>query len=380
MPAASPSARPGQLEVRPIDPEVHLAFVTDGGGSFLQTPAWGQVKRDWSHASLGWFDGEMLVGAGLVLLRRTPRIERYLAYLPEGPVLDWSRFPAADVTEPLLAHLRARKVFSVKMGPQVVTRRWTAATVKQAIADGTATRLADVVPDATSTAGHDLVGQLRAAGWSRTESAGAGFGDLQPRYVFQVPLAGRSADDVFAGFNQLWRRNVRKADKSGVVVTTGGYDDLPAFHEVYVVTAERDGFTPRPLSYFQHMWQVMTEEDPDRIRLYLASHEREVLAATTWVRVGSHVWYSYGASADHKRDLRPSNAVQWRMITDAIDAGADVYDLRGISDTLAEDDPLFGLIQFKLGTGGEAVEYVGEWDYPLKPLLHKAFQLYLSRR
>ena len=53
------------------------------------------------------------------------------------------------------------------------------------------------------------------------------------------------------------------------------------------------------------------------------------------------------------------------MMRDALDAGADVYDLRGISDTLDADDPSFGLIQFKLGTGGEACEYLGEWDCPL---------------
>jgi vancomycin resistance protein VanK len=57
-----------------------------------------------------------------------------------------------------------------------------------------------------------------------------------------------------------------------------------------------------------------------------------------------------------------------------------VYDLRGISDTLRADDPLFGLLQFKLGTGGEAVEYAGEWDYPLNRALHHAFRLYLARR
>lgn len=376
------SSAPGStpLTVRPIDPDLHLAFVTDADGSFLQTPAWGLVKGDWTHQSLGWFDGEDLVGAALVLFRRTPRIERYLAYVPEGPVLDWSRYAVADVAEPLLAHLRARRVFSVKIGPQVVTRRWSAATVKRAIADHSARRLADVPPDETNRTALDVVAQLRAAGWTRTEAEGAGFGDLQPRYVFQVPLAGRDADAVFAGFNQLWRRNVRKAERSGVEVRLGGYDDLPEFHRVYVVTASRDGFTPRPLGYFQRMWQAMSDEDPDRVRLYLASHDGEVLAATTAVRVGRHVWYSYGASADHKRELRPSNAVQWRMITDAIDAGAAVYDLRGISDTLDEQDPLFGLIQFKLGTGGEAVEYVGEWDYPLRPLLHKAFQIYLARR
>lgn len=96
--------------------------------------------------------------------------------------------------------------------------------------------------------------------------------------------------------------------------------------------------------------------------------------------VGGHVWYSYGASANHKREVRPSNAMQWRMLRDAYAMGATVYDLRGISDTLDETDHLFGLIQFKVGTGGEAVEYIGEWDFPLNKLLHKALDIYMSRR
>jgi len=185
---------------------------------------------------------------------------------------------------------------------------------------------------------------------------------------------------VFAGFNQLWRRNVRKAEKTGVIVKQGTYDDLTAFHEIYVITAERDGFNPRPVTYFQRMWQEMQREDADRIRLYLACHEHDVLAATTWVRVNQRVWYSYGASSNHKREMRASNAIQWRMISDAHASGAHVYDLRGISDTLDENDPLFGLIRFKLGTGGEAVEYIGEWDYPLNPMLFKAFEWYMARR
>ncbi|NEE20336.1 peptidoglycan bridge formation glycyltransferase FemA/FemB family protein, partial [Streptomyces sp. SID7499] len=48
--------------------------------------------------------------------------------------------------------------------------------------------------------------------------------------------------------------------------------------------------------------------------------------------------------------------------------------------SLDETDHLFGLIQFKVGTGGEAVEYVGEWDFPLNKLLHKALDIYMSRR
>ncbi len=371
------------LEVRRITPEQHLAYVaTRRSVSFLQLPSWGAVKAEWRHESLGWYDGEQLVGAGLVLLRQVPRLPRYLAYLPEGPDLPWAEV-AADPTrwlDPLTTHLRRRGAFAVKLGPPVPVRRWDSATLKAAVAEESVRRLRDVPADVEEPSAGLLVAALRARGWSQQADQGAGFGDVQPRYVFQVPLTERSLEDVFAGFNQLWRRNVRKAEKSGVEVTHGGFDDLPAFHEIYVETARRDGFTPRALVYFQRMWHAMAAEDPTRLTLYLARHEGRLLAATTMVRVGDHAWYSYGASTTEGRDVRPSNAVQWAMIRDAHAAGCTTYDLRGISDTLDPADPLFGLIGFKLGTGGYAQEYVGEWDLRLRPLLARAVSAYLARR
>lgn len=368
------------LSVRLITTEDHRDFIADHHGSFLQTPAWGEVKVDWQHLRIGWFNGNTLVGAGLVLLRRTPRFERYLAYLPEGPVVDWDAFSAARISEPLVAFLKDRKVFAIKMGPQVVSRRWQAPSLKRAIADKAAGRIGDVPPDVTSGEASRLRDELQDAGWRQTPAETTGFGDFQPRYVFQLPLRGRTMDEVFAGFNQQWRRNVRKAAKAGVLVDQGSFDDLADFHQIYTETARRDGFNPRPLAYFERMWQCMRAEDPDRIRLYLARHDDELLAATTWVRVQERVWYSYGASTSRKREMQASNAIQWQMIQDAHAVGAAVYDLRGISDTLLETDPLFGLIRFKLGTGGEAVEYLGEWDYPITPLLFRAFQWYMGRR
>lgn len=68
------------------------------------------------------------------------------------------------------------------------------------------------------------------------------------------------------------------------------------------------------------------------------------------------------------------------MIRDALTAGCDVYDLRGITPTLDVDDSHVGLIQFKVGTGGQAVRYVGEWDLPLRPVMYRAFDLYMRRR
>lgn len=375
----------GDLTVAAISAEEHLAFIeAQRSASFLQTPAWAAVKREWRAESIGWREaGGTLVGAGLVLHRPIPRLKRFtLAYLPEGPLLDWA--DAVDTglgrwLDPMAVHLRDAGAFGIRMGVPVVTRRWTAAQVKEGLADQGVRTLREV-PTEVDPVGERVTGHLAAHGW-RDQHAAEGFGPGQPQYTFAVPLAGRDEEDVLRGMNQLWRRNIKKADKSGVVVTQGtGTADLERFHTLYVQTAARDHFTPRPLAYFRQMFDAMTAESPERLRLFLATHEDDLVAATIYVRVGAHTWYLYGASSTAKREVRGSNAVQWAMLREALAAGADVYDLRGITSTLDAEDPHAGLVQFKVGTGGEAVETVGEWDLALNTPLYKAFALYMKRR
>jgi lipid II:glycine glycyltransferase (peptidoglycan interpeptide bridge formation enzyme) len=373
------------LALRPISAQEHRDFIAGrSSASFLQTPAWASVKAEWKAESIGWTRGGELVGAGLVLYRQLPKVKRYLAYLPEGPVIDWTGDDLEAWLGPMVAHLRKQGAFAVRMGPPVVTRRWSAEQVKAGIADATCHRLGDVPPLERSQDGARVIAQLHELGWQQ-QSAEGGFSAGQPQFNFQIPLvdtagAPRTEADVLAGMNQLWRRNIKKADKSGVEVSLGERTDLKAFHDLYAHTAERDHFTPRPLSYFQTMYDALAAEDPDRIQLWLGRHEGDLVAATIAIRVGTHAWYSYGASSTEKRDVRGSNAVQWAMIRHALAAGATVYDLRGITETLDADDPHVGLIQFKVGTGGQAVEHAGEWDLPVNRAIYNAFQLYLARR
>ncbi len=375
----------------------HLDFLRGRrSASFLQTPAWGRVKSEWRRESLGWFakegDSDRLVGVGLVLYRQLPKLRRYLAYLPEGPVIEWGDDDLAAWLAPMTAHLERAGAFGVRMGPPVVTRRWSAQQVKDGIADDAVRRLDEVPPAERSREGAAVVSQLRELGW-RPQSVEGGFAPGQPQHVFQVPLRDRAEDrpltedELLRAMNQQWRRNIKKATKSGVVVTRAGDgtgaptdEELAAFHDLYLHTAGRDGFTPRPRSYFTTMARALAAEDPDRFGLWFAHHEGDLVAATIGIRVGTHAWYSYGASSTEKREVRGSNAVQWEMMRWALAAGAEVYDLRGITETLDAEDPHVGLIRFKVGTGGEAVEYAGEWDLPLNRLLYAAFSAYMARR
>lgn len=370
------------LRIAQIDRGQHLAYVNSlGSASFLQTPAWGEVKSEWESESLGWFADDQLVGAGLLLLRKIPKLPKWFGYLPEGPLLNWHG-PLKEIDEALdllVAYAKKRNVFLLRIGPLVEKSSWSAQTMKTALAGEATASLRALTPDEVFPQGLAICDHLKSSGWLAPKSED-GFGLGQPQFVYQLSLANKNREDLLAGFNQLWRRNLKRAEKESVTIELGARQDLNTFHNIYRETAERDRFIPRPLGYFQKMWDALRSEDSDRLSLYLAKWEGEVVASTIMIRVGSHAWYSYGASSTRGREARGSNAIQWRMMQDALDSGALIYDLRGITSTLDPNDPHVGLIQFKLGVGGGAVEYVGEWDYQISRFWSLLFALLLRVR
>ncbi|PTM58227.1 lipid II:glycine glycyltransferase FemX [Desmospora activa] len=374
------------MYVKAVSHQDYLSFIEKQPlGNFMQYPSWAKVKSEWENDCLGWFNDEgKLVGCALVLYRKLPGINKYLAYIPRGPVIDWKSKNLKEWFEPLFEYLRERNAFSVKMEPPVVRAKWKTPTIRQYLKEIRehelkGKRLKDLGPDEVDGHTEYVLQELKDMGWKGKEGEG-GFSAIQPQYVFRLPLTDRSLDEIFAGFHTNWRRNVRKSEKQGVEVTVGTEEELKEFYELLKVTAERDRFSVRGYPYFHRMYQALSKEDPNRFRLYMARHEGQLLASTIFIHTNGHTWYLYGASGNEKREKMPNHAIQWKMIQDAHAMGAHTYDFRGISDTLDESDHLYGLLRFKLGFGGEACELIGEWDYPLQPLLHWAFDMYMKKR
>lgn len=370
----------GGLLIGEIDGSEHLAFVQrQPSASFLQTPAWGTVKDGWKAESIGWRRDGVLVGAALVLLRRVPALGRYLAYVPEGPVIDWSTPDLSAWLDPMRDHLRDRGAFAVRIGPPVPSRAWEATTIKQALADESHRSVGGVPPDDSLATGLRVEETLRAAGW-QPPPAGSGFPAGQPRYVVQLRLSGQTEESLLAGMNKQWRRNIKKAGAAEVEMRKGSAADLPGFHRIYLETARRNGFKPRSARYFQTMYRALGAEAEDRIRLDLADHRGQLVAGAIRVKVGEHVWYAYGASSLESREVRGSNAVQWHAMRKALRDGAHVYDLRGVTDSVDPTGSSSGLLRFKAGTGGRVIGYAGEWTLPISRPLHAAFDLFMRYR
>ena len=359
------------IEISKIEHENFLKQVE--GFSFLQLPTWANVKADWQGLSIGFYDDEALIGVGLLLSRVVPKINYSLWYLPEGPVIQ----------EPYLSEVRSwasalknfakgKKVFAIKFGPRLIQSVYEKDEIEQAIENGVKTF------DELRNEANLVIDELVASG-CRQQNQEAGFGDFQPRFIFVKDIAGKSDEALLKEFNQLWRRNIKKAENSEVKVEVAGTEKLAVFHELYKETAKRDGFYPRPLNYFKKMFENLNTELSE-IRLYLAFQNEVPLAATIWIKVKNRVWYSYGASANEGREFKPSNAIQWQMIKDARESGSEIYDFRGISDSLDQNNRLFGLLRFKLGTGGSVIKYIGEWDLVLNKFIYRLFMLLLKYR
>ncbi|GAA3606750.1 peptidoglycan bridge formation glycyltransferase FemY [Kineosporia mesophila] len=372
-----PAKQPG-LTVRRIPAAEHTRFAQTHAASILQTPAWGGVKKAWHNESIGWIEDGEVVGAALVLYRPVPGTNRSLAYVPEGPTLPWDRVVEAprQWLDPFQEYLKSQHAFALRIGPTQTVRSWGTATAKNGLAAEGVTRFSGLEPDEADPTGLSLMRILQATGWVSLENDSGEFTSGQPRLGVRVDMRDRTPEQLLKSMNQQWRRSIKKSAAAGVTVRQGDVVDLPIFHELYVETGERDGFTPRPADYFTTMWKALNSGPEPMLRLWISEYQGEALSAALTVDVDRTCWYTYGASTSRHREVQAPTAMQWTSMQAALARGNWVYDFRGIADTLDENDRLAGLLRFKLGAGGHVVETAGEWEFSLSPLWHKAFQTY----
>lgn len=376
-----PPSRAAAFTIREITEQQHTEFLNSfPTASFLQNPRWSRVKEGWSGEVLGGFDGEELVAAAEVLYRRLPIVShKVLAYVPEGPVFDPHTVDVENLLPSLVRYLRSSGAFLVRMGLPGTVRRWAAQDVRRSLSKGDETHIEQLEPLEHDAHASELHARLENMGWIAPQTS-EDFEAGQPRYQARIPLTDSSVDDVLAKMDQTSRRQTRKSLRSELSITVGDESDLPAWHRLYSETAQRDGFTARPLAYFQRMYAELNAAADTECVVYFAAFEETTLAAAIYVRQRKFAWYVYGASSTQERKRYAPRALQLRQIEDALSSGCEWYDLGGVSPSLDSESPLAGLTRFKTTMGADVVKTLGEWDYRINWVLAKAFDFYMSRR
>lgn len=310
--------------------------------NFSQSPEWAKVKSNWKNEVILAEDEDgNIIGSLSILIRKIP-VFGNLMYAPRGPICDIHDVSVmSQITEGAKELAKKYKAFVLKIEPDIKS-------------DDQVFR--------------DLIIQL---GYKIKDDAKNFREEIQPRYVFRLDIKDKTEDDVFAGFHQKTRYNIRLAKRKGVEIKEGTKEDLKDFHKIMIETGARDGFIIRPLSYFEKMYDCLA---PEHLKVFMAYYDGKPIAGTIPIIYGNKTWYLYGASSNQKRNLMPNYLLQWEMIKMAIKNGSEIYDFRGVSGVVDKNHPQYGLYRFKKGFGAEFTEFIGEIYIPFKPIWYKLYQ------
>ncbi|MBN1221338.1 MAG: peptidoglycan bridge formation glycyltransferase FemA/FemB family protein [Anaerolineae bacterium] len=323
-------------------------FITAHHGHLLQSWAWGELK-----SRFGWIAQRIQVddAAAQILFRRLP-LGLTIAYIPKGPVVDWSNWKQGQA---LFAAIHAE------------VKKHRAVFLK-------------VEPDVGQTPNYPTSQATHASTFLQTY----GFipaDTIQPRTSLVIDLGG-DEDAILAAMKQKARYNIRLSAKKGVTVREGNKADVSIFYNLSLATSDRDGFEIHSLDYYQTAYNLFA---PHNCSLLIAEFEGKPLSAVMVFCQAQDAYYFYGASANENRHLMPNYLVQWAAIQWAKNQDCTRYDLWGIPDadpaTLEAEfqhrhDGLWGVYRFKRGFGGQFVQSIGAYDYIYNPLVYQLYKLY----
>ncbi len=338
--------------------------------SFLQSSYWAELKR-----RFGWRPYAFTIenpgpfNASLLVLVRSPVPGITLAYVPHGPELSTAApgasAPPGGAPESPNGAVSALAELGESLARQLPQHTsFIRFDLPWEFAVGAAGDDRQTEPAKLSRA-RSMLG--RAGRLRRSE------GEIQPRATVLINLDDDEA--LLAQMKSKWRYNIRLAARRGVTVETVGPELLDEWYRLYRETAARDRIAIHSESYYRAVFEVADEvPDAPEIELMLARHEGELLAGIIVARYRERATYLYGASADRKRNLMPTYALQWEAMRRARDAGMRVYDLFGIPRSADEKHRMQGLYRFKTGFGGCVVERPGCVDYRLRTVRYGAFR------
>jgi len=293
---------------------------------------------------------EQIAAAAQVLRRTTAHVPLsfgHLAYIPKGPLLDWSNLDTPGIVPAFFSqvhqYLRKQGALALQVEPA-----------------------------------HEVAGQAndelaRCMEFMHFQPVRA----IQPRRTIVLDITP-GEDILLANMKEKWRYNVRLAERKGVRVRMAEtVADVRDWYSLLETTSIRDGFGIHTLNYYQQAWQILAPRN--QARLFLADYNGQLLAGILVGLMAKQAVYLYGASSNEQRQLMPNYLLQWEAIRWAKQEGATSYDFWGIPETDDESEAMAGVYRFKSGWGGRIVRFPGNFEYIYHPLAMRLVRKVLLR-
>lgn len=410
------------LRLKTIDKEEYDNYVRNHQykSHFLQSLSWGEfakVKKNLTPHYLGLTtEDNQLVAATLLLEKHLPMNMCYL-YAPRGFVIDFNKKELLKtMTKKVVEFAKTRKAIFVKIDPDIIRKSYDYQNEEQELGYDP-----EVIFDNIKKAGFKHLGFTK------------NFETSQPRYSFRINLE-QSLEDIENHLSKTTKQRIAKSEKLETEVVIGTKNDIKEFYHLMTLTESRKDFISYNEDYYETLYEIFngnknskatlllgkinfnktiksleknlkrivdqisilpidnlsksaktkleelrkqkenTQSEINKYKDYAKQYGNEIiLSAHMIIEYGDKAWVLYAGNHNILSETYVNYHTYYEHLRYCKSRGLRIYDQFGTIGDLREDNPLFGLHEFKRKFGGDYVEFLGEWDYVINPVMYFVF-------
>lgn len=398
--------------IKEIDEKSYVDFVENSSlKTFYQSLEWKKFKEleNKKCELVGLFKDELLVGVSLLIYSKIFK-GHFMAYASRGFIYDYSDI--LGFKNALIKYLNKKKVIFFRMDPPIILATYNS-------------KMEKLVVDSSS----ELIEQLKGNGFIHF-GYNTGYETLQFRFIHRLKVKS-NFDEQLTDMNKSTRKNIEAAEFRGVrikVVSADRLDDVLHFFEL---TTSRKSFSGLSKNFYLRLIETFKNDVKfyityidkniylDNLKEKIASLNRELVdlqekkkhdnigkklknqesiinsmiqkyneeiimakSLEEYTEIASLVTISkyneivaFASGMDNNyRKFNPKYAFYPAMIKDAISKNKEYVNFLGVKNILDKNDKDYGIYEVKRGFGGETVEYIGEFDLPIKPNMYKFYK------
>lgn len=310
------------LEFKPIKSKVTWEnfLLNSDQANFAQSWSWGEAYLKLGNPVERWgiYRQNRLVGVVQLLLIKAKRATYFEC--PGGPVLTWNQATVKSFNQWLRVLARKRGASFIRMRPN--------------IAD---------TPENRKLVENNL--------WRRSPM------HLHAESTWILPL-DLPEEELLKNMRKTTRYLINKAIKSRVkIIQSTSLADIDRLFKLQQATVDRKHFVPFAKKYFL---AEMNSFLPDKVKLFKAEYNGQVLAMAMIIIYGLEAVYHYSGSSNEFREIPASYLLQWEVIKAAKKLGLQRYNFWGF--TANPKHRFYGPSLFKKGFGGHELNYLPAHD------------------
>lgn len=204
---------------------------------------------------------------------------------------------------------------------------------------------------------NDLLLALKKLDISWITTGASSLFEVYPDESLRIPFGSHvidlslSDEMLLANMHSKHRNSIRRAERNGVVIVSGGHELIEDYTRIDRETWNRSNRS----SYGNNFFTTIIDRLKENATIYISYKDDIPQSGACFFYNKSMSYYMYGASIDNP-EPGAANLLQWKAILDMKSKGVERFSFVGCRINEDEDSKYHGIQRFKERFGGELIQ------------------------